>query len=174
MRSVVSEREGRFEAVYRECLRDVKAYAASHVGRGDVDDVVSATFMSVWQRFDEVPWPSHRAWVLGVCRNHCRNRWRTDRRFAALVDEIMLARPVTSAEDADVGGIDAASTVAAAIGSLSVDDRELLVLSVWMELSPSEIAEVLGVPSGRVRVRLHRLRVALGRELGQREEGDLA
>lgn len=174
MRSVVSEREGRFEAVYRECLRDVKAYAASHVGRGDVDDVVSATFMSVWQRFDEVPWGSHRAWVLGVCRNHCRNRWRTDRRFAALVDEIMLARPVTSAEDSDVGRIDTASTVAAAIGSLSVDDRELLVLSAWLELSPSEIAEVLGIPGGRVRVRLHRLRSALSRELDRREEGDLA
>ena len=91
-----------------------------------------------------------------------------------MVDEIMLARPVTCAEDADVGGIDTASTVAAAIGSLRVDDRELLVLSAWLELSPSEIAEVLGVPAGRVRVRLHRLRAALRRELGQQEEGDLA
>jgi RNA polymerase sigma-70 factor (ECF subfamily) len=173
MRSVRSARESQFEVVYRECLRDVKTYACSHVGRGDADDVVSATFMSVWQRLDEVPWPSRRAWVLGVCRNHCRNRWRTDRRFAALVDEITTVRPPSAGEP---GGADTdvTSAVALLLPLLSVDDRELLVLTAWLELTPAEIAEVLGVPAGRVRVRLHRLRGVLGQHLGDVEKGGLA
>lgn len=174
MRSVRSERESQFEVVYRESLRDVKTYACSHVGRGDVDDVVNATFMSVWQRLDEVPWPSRRAWVLGVCRNHCRNRWRTDRRFAALVDEITSARPRVDSEPSNSAAEDVVSLIGSILPSLSIDDRELLVLTAWLELTPTEIAEVLGVPAGRVRVRLHRLRSVLARHLGDVANGELA
>lgn len=167
MREVRAGREGHFEAVYRECLRDVKLYARARVGPDHVDDVVNATFLSVWQRLDEMPWPSRRAWVLGVCRNHCRNRWRADRRFAALVDEVIAARPALELSlSADGWDIDAVAALAAVLPTLSLDDRELFVLSVWLGMTPSEVAESLGVPAGRVRVRLHRLREVLARHLG--------
>ncbi len=160
-------RDGRFEAVYRECRRDVKLYARARVGRDHEDDVVNATFLSVWQRLDEIPWPSRRAWVLGVCRNHCRNRWRADRRFAALVDEVIAARPALELGlSTDGWDIDAVAALAAVLPNLSLDDRELFVLSAWLGMMPSEIAETLGVPAGRVRVRLHRLRVVLAHHLG--------
>lgn len=162
-----SSREEKFELVYRECLRDVKTYAWSHVGRSDGDDVVNATFMAVWQRLDEIPWPSRRAWVLGVCRNHCRNRWRTNRRFAALVGEIEAARPQVETRLTSAGfDVDARALVGAALESLSVKDRELFVLALWLEMSPSEIAAMYGVPDGAVRVRVHRLRERLARHLG--------
>ncbi len=168
MRVVPTGREGEFEGVYRDCLHEVRKYAAAHVGRDDVDDVVNATFMSVWQRFDDAPPLSRRAWVLGVARNHCRNRWRTDRRFSGLVDEIAFARPrlETKLSDERVG-FEVLDNFQRAIEALSADDRELLVLSGWLELSPSEIAEVLGIQAGTVRVRLHRLRNLLTTKLGR-------
>lgn len=167
-----SGREGRFEAVYRECLPDVKTYAASRVGRADVDDVVSATFMSVWQRLDDVPWESQRAWVLGVCRNQCRNRWRSDRRFAALVNEVRAARPRLEDGLSRHGmDVDLLASVEPILESLSAADRELFVLASWLGFTPSEVAEVLGVPSGTVRVRLHRLRNLLSERLGEDRGG---
>jgi RNA polymerase sigma factor (sigma-70 family) len=173
VRIVRSGREGDFEVVYRDCLLDVRKYATAHVGRDDVDDVVNATFMSVWQRFDDAPPLSRRAWVLGVARNHCRNRWRTDRRFSSLIDEITFARPRIESKLADEGvAAEVVDEMQKAMVAMSADDRELLVLAGWLELTPSEIAEIVGVPSGTVRVRLYRLRSAMAARLAQRSEED--
>jgi RNA polymerase sigma-70 factor (ECF subfamily) len=162
--------------VYRECLRDVRKYAAAHVGSNDVEDVVNATFMSVWQRFDDAPPLSRRAWVLGVARNHCRNRWRTDRRFDALVDQITFARPRIESRLADEGvEMEVLDDIQTAIKAMSPADRELCVLAGWLEYTPSEIAEVIGVAVGTVRVRLHRLRRVLGPRLARQvDEGGVA
>jgi RNA polymerase sigma-70 factor (ECF subfamily) len=51
-----------------------------------------------------------------------------------------------------------------ALRSLPADDQELLALSVWQELTPTEIALVLHVRQGTVRVRLHRARRRLEAE----------
>jgi RNA polymerase sigma-70 factor (ECF subfamily) len=171
---VHASRERAFEEVYRECLPDVRTYAAAHVGRSEVDDIVSSTFMTVWQKFEEAPPLSRRAWVIGVARNHCRNRWRSNRRFASLVDEIVLARPKLEV-GLTAAGVDpgALSVVTDLIPDLEAGERELLVLTGWLELSPAEIGEVLGVPAGTVRVRLHRLRAMLAQRLTPGDEGEV-
>ena len=66
------------------------------------------------------------------------------------------------------------SALTDAVGDLSADDRELLVLVGWLELSPTEIGEVVGMPAGTVRVRLHRLRALLSQRLenAETEGGD--
>ena len=63
-------RKGEFEVLYRSMVTDVRRYVTAHVGRSeDVEDVVNATFLSVWQRLSDVPPESPQAWVLGVARN---------------------------------------------------------------------------------------------------------
>jgi RNA polymerase sigma-70 factor (ECF subfamily) len=166
VREVRSTRDGDFEAVYRTFLGDVRKYATAHVGRDHADDVVSATFTTVWQRFDELPRTSTRSWVLGVARNHCRNRWRSDRRFSNLVDELIAARPKVESRLAEAGvSTEVLSMLAGVIPDLSAKDRELLVLIGWMDLTPAEAAEVLGASAGAVRVRWHRLRNVVGARL---------
>jgi DNA-directed RNA polymerase specialized sigma24 family protein len=54
------------------------------VSPDDVDEIVSSTFMTAWQKFDDIANGSERAWLLGVARNHCRNRFRARRRADAL------------------------------------------------------------------------------------------
>jgi RNA polymerase sigma-70 factor (ECF subfamily) len=51
-----------------------------------------------------------------------------------------------------------------ALRALPPDDREVLLLVAWEELTPSEAAAVLGIPAGTARSRLHRAR-AVVREL---------
>jgi RNA polymerase sigma-70 factor, ECF subfamily len=55
------------------------------------------------------------------------------------------------------------------MGELSDEDRELLLLISWEELSPGEAARVLGVSSLAARSRLHRARRRLRTLLEQRE-----
>jgi RNA polymerase sigma-70 factor (ECF subfamily) len=56
--------------------------------------------------------------------------------------------------------------VRAALSRLGELDREVLTLTVWEELEPREIAEVLGVSAQTVRTRLSRARGRLRDELG--------
>jgi DNA-directed RNA polymerase specialized sigma24 family protein len=55
------------------------------------------------------------------------------------------------------------------MGELSDEDRELLLLVSWEELSPGEAARVLDISSLAARSRLHRARRRLRTLLEQRE-----
>jgi RNA polymerase sigma-70 factor (ECF subfamily) len=48
--------------------------------------------------------------------------------------------------------------VMAAVGDLSPEDRDLLLLIAWEGTPYAECAEILSIPVGTVRSRLHRIR----------------
>jgi RNA polymerase sigma-70 factor (ECF subfamily) len=48
-----------------------------------------------------------------------------------------------------------------ALAMLSEDDREVLLLVTWEQLSPAEAAVALAIPPGTARSRLHRARALL-------------
>ncbi|GAA0620264.1 sigma-70 family RNA polymerase sigma factor [Kribbella sandramycini] len=54
----------------------------------------------------------------------------------------------------------------AALRELPAVERELLLLVAWEQLSPTEAAEVLGIPAGTARSRLHRARQRMDERLG--------
>lgn len=45
-----------------------------------------------------------------------------------------------------------------ALADLPAEERELLLLVSWEELTPTEAAAVVGIPAGTARSRLHRAR----------------
>jgi RNA polymerase sigma factor (sigma-70 family) len=57
------------------------------------------------------------------------------------------------------------SALRAALAALPERDRELLMLTAWEGLTPKQIAAVVGTPANLVRVRLHRPRKRLKRDL---------
>jgi RNA polymerase sigma-70 factor (ECF subfamily) len=66
--------------------------------------------------------------------------------------------------DAVVDRLDAAAragTLVCALRALPPDEREVLLLVAWEQLTPAQAAAVLGVPQGTARSRLHRARAAL-------------
>jgi RNA polymerase sigma-70 factor (ECF subfamily) len=63
-----------------------------------------------------------------------------------------------------------------ALAALRPNDREILLLSLWEELSIAQIASVMGLQPANVSVRLHRAKARLRREFlrqvkGQRVDG---
>lgn len=56
-------------------------------------------------------------------------------------------------------------TVGAALAGLSAQDRELVRLRYGSDLEHPALAEALGMPEGTVKVRLHRIRKRLRREM---------
>jgi len=87
------------------------------------------------------------------------------RRRASLIEKLTAAvRPETFSQ---VDGPDA--VLVASLKRLSATDQEVLALAAWEELAPREAAVVLDVSPTWYRVRLHRAKKRLLRELERSE-----
>lgn len=78
--------------------------------------------------------------------------------------------PVLMTEDGAVERADAdarSRELAAALAELRRDERDILLLHAWAELSDAEIASALGLPVGTVKSRLSRTREKLRNQLSE-------
>jgi RNA polymerase sigma factor (sigma-70 family) len=161
-------RRARFRAAYDANYHHVLGYALRRTAtRQDAEDVVAETFLIAWRRLDQLPPGSDaRPWLYGIARRTLANQRRGDVRRARLTGRLGsdLEIPDASEGDGDV------ATVAAAFARLSDDDREVLALVAWEDLSTGEVAAVLGCSRNAVRIRLHRARLRLVRELNLSRE----
>ncbi len=118
-------------------------------------------------------------WIYRITVNHCKNRhaWRT-RRAAGRHDSLDAPRdggegPARELPSPDAGtdrGIhrsEAAEIVQRALDLLEEEQRVIIVLRDIQDLSYDEIAEVLDLPRGTVKSRLHRARARLARALAE-------
>jgi RNA polymerase sigma-70 factor (ECF subfamily) len=133
--------------------------------REDALDVVAETFAVAWRRRTEMPVDDGevRPWLFGIARrclaNAARSTHRAGRLGARLADslaDVAVPDPATLHEHRA-----ASRQVLDALDQLSPDDRELVTLIAWEDLSPAQAAAVLGLSAGTARVRLHRARTRL-------------
>ncbi|MFD2766340.1 RNA polymerase sigma factor [Micromonospora eburnea] len=148
----------RFTAIYDAHHAQVYAYAVSRVGRQLADDVVSDTFLVAWRKLPTVP-ASPLPWLLGVARNVLRERYRDEVRQASLTAELRAWADESAADVAD--GVTERAAVLAALARLADEDRELLTLVAWHNLSARAAARVVGCSTATFFVRLHRARKRL-------------
>jgi RNA polymerase sigma-70 factor (ECF subfamily) len=152
--------EARLEALFCDHFSAVRSYARRRVPESMVDDVVAETFFVAWRRIDYRP-DDVRPWLLGVARKTLSTQLRSARRRTSLVEKLNGAEP--RAAFSQVDGPD--SVLISALQRLSAMDQEVLALAAWEELRPREAAVVLGVSPAWYRVRLHRAKRRLLREL---------
>ncbi len=159
----------RFGRLYREHGRAVLAYALRRAGDPeDAADVVAETFLIAWRRLGDVPAGERaRLWLYAVARRVLANRRRAEQRRTRLGERLAESLRTELATHAAPSG--EAAEVLRAMGELSDEDRELLLLISWEELSPGEAAQVLGISSLAARSRLHRARRRLRALLEQRD-----
>lgn len=144
----------------------ITAYARRRTCANNVDEVVAETFLTAWRRRDDVPAePQTLPWLYGVSRKVLANQRRSERRRLRLFERLARepATPVTPIHL--VESADTFSEVASAVEALPDGDAELLRLTAWEGLGPSEIAETLGIEPTAARQRLFRARNRLNTEL---------
>ncbi|MGZ0145442.1 RNA polymerase sigma factor [Kribbella sp. WER1] len=130
------------------------------------EEVVQATFVSVWRRFERNPpgpltAPSARGYLLVVAGNECRTAARAAARFRRLVDRLPEPAPDPDHAAEVARRLDderQMSAVRRVVARLPRHERETLELVVWSGLTQTEAAAALGVPLGTVKARLHRTR----------------
>jgi RNA polymerase sigma-70 factor (ECF subfamily) len=99
-----------------------------------------------------------KPWFLQVVRNRCLDQLRR-RRANDLPVEELADTGNTPERAAHIAQRDAA--LKTALAAVSLDQRQIIVLRDYLDMSYAEIAAVLGIAQGTVMSRLHRARVAL-------------
>ena len=124
---------------------------------GDAEDATQEALLRAWTRLGTLSDPAaFRPWFDRILVNICRDRLRrhTKVRFLALDAGAgaTIADPFRDllARDEALHTLDA----------LDTDERTVLVLHFWADLSLADVAERTGWPIGTVKSRLHR---ALGK-----------
>ncbi|NUW37413.1 sigma-70 family RNA polymerase sigma factor [Nonomuraea sp. SMC257] len=155
--------EQRFERLYLAHYPAIAAYVTRRTeSTDDIADVIAETFTTAWRRLDDVPQGDEaRLWLYAVARRVLANHFRAEERRSALAARLREELATWSRPAADRDG----DATYQAFRRLSPDDRELLTLVGWEGLSSAEIAKVLGCSRGAARLRLHRARKRLAKEL---------
>ncbi len=158
-----------YDAVYRFCAR--------RIGPEPAQDAAQETFLTAQKRLRSFQGNSSLAtWLFGIAHNHCRNIARK-RKMEAIGDWRFVTGEVDSSggnpcpEHHESGVTDHERTIIdrqllrEALETLSPDHREVVLLHEVEGLTYQEAAEVLGVPEGTVKSRLHHAFLNLRRAL---------
>jgi RNA polymerase sigma-70 factor (ECF subfamily) len=120
------------------------------------DDAMQETFVAVLRNLRSLRQPEAvYGWVRRIA---VREAIRAARAGAVPVDPDTMAHAAVAAVD-----IDTVLDVRATLDALTPEHRAVLVLRDVDGLSEAEVAEVLGVPAGTVKSRLHRARASFAR-----------
>jgi RNA polymerase sigma-70 factor (ECF subfamily) len=153
------------EELVREHYPTVYRFCARRLGRELARDVAQETFIAATtklQQFGERS--SFLTWILGIANNHCRNEARK-RRIELIPPDGWLDQHSSNPE----GSIIDRELLRGALKHLSPEHREVIVLHEIEGLSYEEAAQIVGVPEGTIKSRLHhaflRLRIVLKNEM---------
>lgn len=160
-----SRNQARFAEIYAAQYDDLWKYAIRRCAHYDAKAVVSDTFLVAWRRIDDVPsGDAARLWLFVVARNCIANHVRQQRRRLRLISKLADATAAAASEEP------AHLELHAALGELRADDRELLRLLAWEELSHEQIATMLGVTANAVALRAQRARRRLALKLVEQRQ----
>jgi len=149
----------RLEWLYRQVGPDLLAYFHYRHGQAQTaEDLLHDTFVHAMKNPDRLlAAATPRAYLFGIARHLSQEAFRRAVPLAELPAEL-AAEPAATLDPR-------LETMRAAIAALPAASREVLLLRLQQELAYEEIAQVLDIPVGTVRSRLHqavqRLREAL-------------
>ena len=145
---VAAAASDRLYAVALRVLRDAEA----------ASDALQTALVQIWRDLPTLREPERfEAWSYRVVLNCCRADRRRARRSAPLVSLIAADGAVADSQ-ASVAVRDELET---AFRMLSEDQRAILVLAYYRDLTVTDIAATLGISVGTVKSRLHYAREAM-------------
>ncbi|HEX7705545.1 MAG TPA: sigma-70 family RNA polymerase sigma factor [Thermoanaerobaculia bacterium] len=169
-----------FESLVRTHQRPALAIAEALLGNvDDAADAVQEAFVKAFRSLGRLREGStFGPWFRSILRNHCRDLLRAPRPAVAEWSEQSVDPSLWTEPTAQLGleREELGDAVRTALGRISPEHREILVLKEIEELSYAEIAAAMNIPAGTVASRLHHARAALRRALqkhGQAIEGAL-
>ena len=150
-----------FDEAFAAEFAPLHRYLARRVGAAAADELAAETFTVAFRRWDRLdPERPVRPWLYGIAANLMRHYWRKERRMLRA-----YARTGVDPVFAEDEPAEDTRELASALAELRRDEREILLLHAWAELTDTEIAAALDLPAGTVKSRLSRTREKLRNRL---------
>ncbi|MGW0504150.1 RNA polymerase sigma factor [Micromonospora sp. NPDC003241] len=126
----------------------------------DLDDAMQQVRLKLLEQSSAKTINNSAAWTAVVASRVAVDWHRRRRRHEQLRQRLVALRAPAVADTLPDPDRDLAMVVAGELDELPADQRQLLVLRFYVDLTVPQIADVLGVASGTVKSRLH---AAVGR-----------
>ncbi len=160
-RSLAGDGEAFTEVIFRHEAA-VGAYLARRAGREAAEDLLGDVWVAALESrgtYDR-SFAEARPWLFGVALNRLRRYWRS-RPAEDLVPDVTGLAAGWDPWPAVDGRVDTQTVLRAALARLRPEEREVLTLVAWEDLTVADAARVLGMPPGTARRLLHQARLAL-------------
>ena len=147
-----------FEKVYNHFFLPVYRYTSFRVSSDLAEDLVADIFVKAWEKlhtYEERKGVPFAAWLFRIARHTVIDAYRTHRGFEE-VPEGLMDTDMFNRADTKIGREEMLHMVNKAMDGLPDRYREILLLSYMAELPHSEIARVLRLTEGAVRILKHR------------------
>lgn len=144
-----------FGELYESLAGDLYRMALYTLGsQQDAEDAVADTFTEAWKGIKNLREPeAFRSWMFRILSARCK------RQVAQIVTrkkEIDLDSYYETAEEAAPETVTRRAELSEALGTLSPEERQIVLLSVLERYTMREIAGMLGLPQGTVSSKLSR------------------
>ncbi|MEJ2695077.1 MAG: sigma-70 family RNA polymerase sigma factor [Candidatus Sulfobium sp.] len=172
-----SEDKPDFQNIYVSFSGKIRRYLARLVGEADFEDVTQEVFLKVNAGLDEFRGDSSLStWIYRIATNaavdHNRKsstRLKEQRAEGHFPDDSMTEESTavdpTPPQDRQLIRKEMSDCIRGIVDGLPENYRTVLILSDLEELKNDEIAEVLDISLQTVKIRLHRARLKLKKEL---------
>ncbi len=130
---------------------------------GSAQDIAQETFVQLFRKGNpRMPADEARFWVFRVARNLALNELNKMRTRSRLADKaITMVHPLELTPGEEYEQAERRAMLLALLESLPEHQRAALVLREQHEMSYAEIARVLAISQGKVKIDIHRARLAL-------------
>ncbi len=157
-----------FAQLFDQSALGLYRYLARRVGSSVAEDLVSETFAAALReraQYDSTR-GSPSTWLYGIATNLLRRHHRQESLDLRATGRLTVLADRGGEPDQEriSNKVDAQRRVeqlASRLAELNEPDRDVLLLTVWGQLTASEVGEALGIPASTVRTRLHRVRTRL-------------
>jgi len=158
-----------FRTFFERHYDAVRRYAQRALGIDAGEEIAAQTLLVAFERrasFD-LTYRSARPWLYGIAHNLVRRHLRTEGFISQTELRIPRERgPSDAVEPERLEAAYLAPVLLEALRTIPAEFREPFLLVALADLSYEEVSEILAVPSGTVRSRIHRAKVLLRELIG--------
>jgi len=158
-----------FEPIFDRHYSAIHRFLAVRAGVHAADDLASETFTIAFRRRGsyDLSRPNAAPWLYGIALNllyrHRRSEIARKRMYAQVASR--ADEPNSLVADA----FDKNGRLSLALKRLTEQDRDLIVLVAWAELTYDQLGDIFELPVGTIRSRLSRVRATLRESLSSTE-----
>lgn len=148
-----------FEEFYKKYYETAFRYILKKVSNvHTAEDLVMDCFISAYKKFScfDSNKASYGTWLFVIVNNRLKNYYRDNKLFDEIDETLMLSDDFTDELIAAKYIGDLRQVLYEALLSLNEIQRQIVIYKFFYEKNSKEISEIIGIPSGSIRVQLSR------------------